>query len=45
MANPEHLAKLQEGVEKWNLWRANNQVPSVDLSGADLSGKDLREAN
>ncbi len=22
MANPEHLAKLREGVEAWNEWRA-----------------------
>jgi hypothetical protein len=21
MANPEHLAKLKEGVEAWNKWR------------------------
>ena len=21
MANPEHLAKLKEGVEVWNQWR------------------------
>ncbi|MGA2411123.1 MAG: hypothetical protein ABSG46_12140 [Candidatus Binataceae bacterium] len=24
MANPEHLAKLKEGVEAWNQWREEN---------------------
>ena len=24
MANPEHLAKLKEGVEAWNKWRKDN---------------------
>ncbi|MGA3372062.1 MAG: toll/interleukin-1 receptor domain-containing protein [Terracidiphilus sp.] len=26
MANPEHLAKLKEGVEVWNRWRERNPV-------------------
>lgn len=25
MANPEHLAKLREGVEAWNAWRKENK--------------------
>jgi hypothetical protein len=41
MANPEHLAKLKEGVPAWNHWRAMHPAllggnPSVDLRGSDL---------
>ena len=35
MANPEHLAKLEEGVEAWNKWREENP---------DIREPDLREA-
>ena len=42
MANPEHLAKLKEGVEAWNQWRENLKA-EPDLSGADLTGLDLRD--
>ncbi|TMP89304.1 MAG: pentapeptide repeat-containing protein, partial [Verrucomicrobia bacterium] len=42
MANPEHLAKLKEGVEAWNQWRENLEA-EPDLSGADLTGLDLRD--
>src|SRR5437870_1675824 len=49
MANPEQLAKLQEGVEAWNQWRASQVITpdlsEVDLSGNDLSRADLRGAN
>src|ERR1017187_621159 len=50
MANPDHLAKLKEGVEIWNSWRLSNRgvVPDLskaDLRRADLSGTDLRRAN
>jgi hypothetical protein len=38
MANPEHLAKLKEGVEAWNRWRKERPKVRPDLSGADLSG-------
>ncbi len=40
MANPEHLAKLYEGVAAWNLWRKMNNT-DIDLSGADLCGEHL----
>lgn len=45
MANPEHLAKLKEGVEAWNLWRKENPEVKPDLSGADLRGVNLSNAN
>jgi uncharacterized protein YjbI with pentapeptide repeats len=43
VANLEHLAKLQEGVEPWNQWRKQNPEVKPDLWGAPLSGADLRE--
>jgi hypothetical protein len=49
MANPEHLAILQQGVEKWNGWReANRDVKpdrEADLTEANLSFADLSGAN
>lgn len=50
MANVEHLRIIKQGVERWNQWRQQQQIISVDLnnarlSGADLKGADLREAN
>jgi uncharacterized protein YjbI with pentapeptide repeats len=42
LANPEHLAKLKEGVEAWNQWRDNLET-EPDLSGADLTGLDLTD--
>ena len=40
MANPEHLAILDRGVEVWNEWRSQTEV-EPDLSRADLSGREL----
>jgi len=50
VANPEHLAKLKEGVEAWNKWRSDHSETQIDLSGvvllqADLSGAHLWSAN
>jgi uncharacterized protein YjbI with pentapeptide repeats len=45
MANPEHLAKLMEGVEAWNRWRGQHRLHIVDLSGADLREADLLDAD
>ena len=56
MANPEHVAKLQEGVDTWNQWRCHHpdniqidvsdaNLCGVDLIGADLGGADLRGAD
>ena len=47
MANPEHLAKLKEGVEAWNQWRNEHRaiypdLTNADISHADLTGADLR---
>jgi uncharacterized protein YjbI with pentapeptide repeats len=49
LANPEHLAKLREGVEPWNQWKKQN--PEVEanlrearLGFAELEGADLRGA-
>jgi uncharacterized protein YjbI with pentapeptide repeats len=51
MANPEHIAKLKEGIEAWNQWRGQlskaNAVPSrsepgeIDLSNANLEAARL----
>jgi uncharacterized protein YjbI with pentapeptide repeats len=45
MANPEHLAKLKEGVEAWNQWRREHPRVRPDLSGVDLRRRVLRAAN
>jgi hypothetical protein len=45
MSNPEHLARLKEGVEAWNRWRKSNPSIEPDLSEANLGGAYLREAN
>ena len=39
MANPEHVAIFNEGVEAWNAWRKANQKVKCDLSGEDLRGE------
>jgi hypothetical protein len=49
MANPEHLARLMEGVELWNQWRNQNagvepDLRDADLRRLDLSGVDLSRA-
>ncbi len=45
MANPEHLAKLKEGVEAWNQWRKQNRGVRPDLYEANFSGANLRGAD
>jgi uncharacterized protein YjbI with pentapeptide repeats len=45
MANEEHLARLKQGVEAWNQWRAANPYIWLDLSEANLQGADLSGAN
>jgi uncharacterized protein YjbI with pentapeptide repeats len=41
MANPEHLAKLKEGVKAWNDWRKKNPILRPDLSDTDLNDAHL----
>jgi hypothetical protein len=47
MPNPEHLAKLKEGVKAWNQWRwsISNISIKADLCDANLSKADLSEGN
>ncbi len=45
MANPEHLKKLQEGVEDWNQWRRDNSDIRPNLRNADLSSANLYYSN
>ena len=47
MANPEHLARLKEGVEAWNQLRQQYPYPQVipDLMDADLAGAELNGIN
>jgi hypothetical protein len=44
MANSEHLAKINEGVEAWNVWREANTEIVPDLREAELYGAYLRGA-
>jgi uncharacterized protein YjbI with pentapeptide repeats len=47
MANAEYLALLQQGSAIWNGWRNSVSLSEFwkpDLSGANLSGTNLREA-
>ena len=45
MANKEHLAILEQGVEVWNRWREENPGVEPDLIKANLSGAILSEIN
>jgi hypothetical protein len=45
LANPEHLAKLKEGVEPWNQWRRRNPKVQPDLSQVNLDSAHLPSAN
>jgi TIR domain/Pentapeptide repeats (8 copies) len=45
MANEEHVAILEQGVEVWNKWRKDNPRVRPDFGGADLRGAALSEAD
>jgi hypothetical protein len=45
VADPEHVEILKKGVAEWNAWRRDNPTVDVDLSGADLHGSILFDAN
>jgi uncharacterized protein YjbI with pentapeptide repeats len=44
MADEEHLKILEQGVEVWNRWRAENPGARPNLMGAHLHEAHLREA-
>lgn len=41
LPNPEHLAKLKQGIESWNQWRKEHPEVRPDLSRASLRGANL----
>lgn len=45
MANPEHLAILDQGVEVWNQWRNDNPSIVPNLRFGYLAERDLRQIN
>jgi hypothetical protein len=45
MASQTHLRILKQGVHVWNSWRHNKASISPDLSGADLSNRNLAGVN
>src|SRR5947209_5808394 len=45
MANSEHLEILEQGVDVWNKWRAENDVARPELRNADLFGTHLNSIN
>jgi uncharacterized protein YjbI with pentapeptide repeats len=45
MADEEHLKILEQGVEAWNQWRAENRSMRPNLNKARLSGANLSGAN
>ena len=45
MANPEHRAKLKEGVKAWNKWREEDPAITADLVEANLRSANLEGAN
>jgi uncharacterized protein YjbI with pentapeptide repeats len=45
MANEEHLARLKQGTDAWDRWRAANPKVRPDLSGAILTGANFSRDN
>ncbi|MGL5081113.1 MAG: pentapeptide repeat-containing protein [Microcoleaceae cyanobacterium] len=45
MAQAELIARLQQGIEVWNHWRATHEAIQPDLIAADLQGLNLIGAN
>ncbi len=41
MADPEHVAIMQQGVSRWNEWRKDKDGRTLDLSEVDLRDRDL----
>jgi hypothetical protein len=44
MANPHHIDRLKDGVEKWNAWRLSSHEEPA-LGGANLKKAKLSDAN
>jgi len=44
VADPEHVALVRSGAEAVNAFAAEDRKASLDLTGADLHGIDLRDA-
>src|SRR3954447_14371270 len=45
MADPKHLARLEQGVAAWNAWRRRSPAVNPDLSRAFLLEAELRGIN
>jgi hypothetical protein len=45
MANANHEEALSGGASRWNAWRSENPQTEPDLSGTDLSGRNLVRAD
>ena len=45
MANPEYLKILKQGIERWNVWRLENQKILPILEVADFEVTNIRWAN
>jgi uncharacterized protein YjbI with pentapeptide repeats len=45
MADPKHLAILEQGIDSWNEWTLNNGGVMPNFEGANLSGKHLSGAD
>jgi uncharacterized protein YjbI with pentapeptide repeats len=45
MADEKHLEIIEQGVKVWNEWRRSDMQVRPDLSGIDLSGRELKYAN
>jgi uncharacterized protein YjbI with pentapeptide repeats len=45
MANPQHLAILNTGVNSWNSWRRSHCDERPDLRGAELANRNLQGVN
>lgn len=44
MANPEHLAILEQGLEAWNRWRAEHRDVVPNLGGVSGNPTQLRDS-
>jgi Pentapeptide repeats (8 copies) len=45
VANPDQLKLIRQGVEVWNAWREKERSTRLDLTGANLSGVFIMNAD